>query len=134
MVGAMGLDTTHNCYHGAYGSFARFRNAIQDAAGDLPFLDATGEFSYSYHIVGKTYPARCYYGWWDAEFPYDDVLEVLFVHADCEGYIFPRDGEDLANRLEGFIEKVDPEEQPSVRQFINGLRRAAAENEIVRFY
>jgi hypothetical protein len=29
----MGLDTTHDCWHGSYGGFNRWRNAIAAAAG-----------------------------------------------------------------------------------------------------
>jgi hypothetical protein len=34
----MGLDTTHNCWHGAYSAFMRWRQEIAKAAG-LPPLD-----------------------------------------------------------------------------------------------
>ncbi|QGH79670.1 hypothetical protein SEA_MINNIE_81 [Mycobacterium phage Minnie] len=33
----MGLDTTHDCWHGAYGGFARFREVVGRAAG-LPYI------------------------------------------------------------------------------------------------
>ena len=39
----MGLDTTHDCFHGAYSAFSRWRNAVAEAAGYMVAPGARGK-------------------------------------------------------------------------------------------
>ena len=118
----MGLDTTHNCWHGSYSSFNRFREAIISAASPLDFMHGpeVGDVDFGKYVLHN------YAGWWnEGERASKDPLEVLIVHSDCDGWIFPEDADPLADRLEEFIERVDADWQSRVREFINGLRSAA---------
>ncbi len=123
----MGLDTTHDCWHGSYGGFKDFRDAVADAARQVK----------DYVPRYNNRPIRAFYGWWDDDHPYDHVLDVFFVHSDCEGYIFPKDAEPLASALDDLVERLPHGDQWSAREllqtFIRGLRKAADEWQIVVF-
>lgn len=121
----MGLDTSHDCWHGAYSAFMRWREALADAAGMPPFRRMEG--------IGGDIK-------WEWLKP--DVLHVLLNHSDCDGVIEAQDCGPLADRLEellpaleklgaGFGHVVSYSEK--TRQFIDGLRRAAAAGEAVVF-
>jgi hypothetical protein len=113
----MGLDTTHNCWHGSYGSFGRWRKAVADAAG-YGNLDAYEGFG------GKKQ-------WPDVD---DDILAVLLSHSDCDGEILAKDCLPLAIRLERLIVLIKDERwQETTQQFVNGLRLAAELGENVEF-
>lgn len=124
----MGLNMSHNCFDGAYSSFRRLR------------ADVAKAWPQHAEIKWESYPARCYLGWWDEDHPYKDALEVFFVHSDCEGYIFPGDLDPLIRRLDQIKGDVSDEREPGywsprarLQQFIDGLRTALDEWEIVRF-
>ena len=95
----MGLDTTHDCWHGPYSSFGEFRDAIAKAAG-LP-VDERG-----FYLIPPEYEGEAYlYGKNGRETdPYPaDVIWVLLGHSDCEGKIPPRFCGALADRLHPHI-------------------------------
>jgi hypothetical protein len=117
----MGLDTSHDCWHGAYSSFNNWRRAICVAAG-WGALD-------NYSGFGGP-----------ESMPEDDVLTVLLDHSDCEGEIDWRVCYRLADRLEALLPKL-PERthlprcvREDTEQFIAGLRRAHADRENVEFH
>lgn len=125
----MGLDTSHNCWHGSYGAFNTFRTAIAKANGK----------SFDHH-----YSRRCsnhsISGKWGTRKAPDDILEVLLCHADCTGIIPARFCSALADGLEAIHNKLpgDTDQHPdwiraNNRQFIAGLRDAANRNEDVTF-
>ena len=124
----MGLDTTHGCWHGAYSAFGRFREAIATAAG--------------YKVDYEAHPLRAYQGWWDDDHDYSDPLDVLIIHSDCDGYIFPKDAQRLIPRLTALLPKLSadppvhgyPTEQARLAQFIAGLQSAVDEWQIVEFH
>jgi hypothetical protein len=127
----MGLDTTHDCWHGPYSSFKRFRAEVADAAWR----------AFKYRPDYEAHPARAFQGWWDDDHPYRDVLDVFFIHSDCDGYIFPQHLDDLVRRLDDLIpwmsdrgpyEFASPREE--LEQFIRGLRKALDEWDIVQFH
>jgi hypothetical protein len=141
----MGLDTTHDCFHGAYSAFSRWRNAVAEAAGYLvapvkwPGLgyEADSVLIDWGHVEEKNYA-----GEWD-EIP-SDPLMILIVHSDCDGKILPEHTTPLADRLAeilplmtcaggGHIER-DGGYQRVTQRFIEGLRAAAGSGEAVRFY
>jgi len=135
-VPLMGLDTTHDAWHGPYGSFSRWRHALAVAAGIIE----EGENLYSdptpieWDSVGTDYMGR-----WEKD-P-EDVIWVLLAHSDCEGEIKKRFLLPLADRLEGLLPKLEADgctyefsSHGKATQFIQGLRLAASENKKVKFH
>lgn len=120
----MGLDTTHDCWHGSYGSFKAFRDAVADAAMEV----------YGYKPDYEEHPSRAFYGWWDEDHPYSNVLDVFFVHSDCEGFIFPYDAQDLFPALTRLLAVMDEGWMRHLAQFIVGLKQAVDAWEIVEFH
>ncbi len=104
----MGLDTTHDCWHGSYGSFSRFRDALATAAG----YDTDG--------------------WPD--WPAEDPLILLIHHSDCDGFIHTLLCRPLAARIDELIPHLDPEVADRARQFSEGLKVAANRGEHVEFH
>lgn len=137
----MGLDTSHGAWHGAYGSFARWRNAVARAAGIPVEVDRGNSFLYPdgverYVLDWSLFVEANYYGQWET--PPDDPILILLVHSDCEGEIRPGHAGPLADRLEELLPQIvnDPhrDHQAHARQFIAGLRAAAAAGEPVDFH
>jgi hypothetical protein len=118
----MGLDTSHNCWHGPYSAFMRWRKAVAAAAG-IPDLEAHWT-----KLIDPTYdqPKR--------------PLMILLNHSDCDGVIESKDCGPLADDLESILNKLDDkgpwqwsECGSTAKRFIAGLRAAAAAGEDVEF-
>lgn len=137
----MGLDTSHNCWHGPYSAFKRFREDVAAAAKE----------HYGYEPDYDTHPFRAFMGWWDFPHEYhrDDghhefshILDVFFIHSDCDGWIFPQHGGQLADALSELVGYMDAGEpayrmltpREALRVFIEGLRDAADNWEVVSFH
>src|SRR5690242_4873055 len=98
----MGLDTTHDCWHGSYIAFGKWREAIARAAG----IELN-------RMRGFTWESGCVNGLIDFLLPPDnpidwselpqDILHVLLNHSDCDGIILAADCEPLAERLEEIL-------------------------------
>ena len=138
----MGLDTTHDCWHGSYMAFGRWRNELARVAGytvgtlsykdgwknEVPLVD-WGHLATDETLAGK----------WP-ETP-DDPLIVLIVHSDCDGCIYPEQAQALADRLEELLPLLPREDggghignwQDKTQHFITGLRKAFADYEAVEF-
>lgn len=113
----MGLDTTHDCWHGSYSAFNRFRRELAKS-------------------IGINLDAMYGYGG-DTPFPNkeDEPLVILLDHSDCDGEIVPVDCLPLANRLEEIASRLpDYGLRAAALQFASGLRRAYANNEPVEFW
>ena len=139
----MGLDTTHDCWHGGYGSFSIFREVLARAAGWPQDGDDSYPASGGSRINWDSLPA----GWlmgegWEAV-P-EDPLIILAAHSDCDGSLPVFALSPLADRLEELRPKVydaTMEYAPAwadvmperVDQFVKGLRAAAAAGEPVEF-
>ena len=106
----MGLDTTHDCWHGAYSGFAAWRQILAEADGRT-----------TYHPQ-KDYEWCNYQGMWYDD-P-DDILDVLLIHSDCDGFLFPRHLGPLSVRLEELMPKIPEDWQEKTQEFIDGLRSA----------
>ena len=149
----MGLDTSHDCWHGPYSSFARWRNWIArsldwdfetDAEGNdknyiipedrVPVLPKPMPLPVFCSLMDIHEHGNPFYGDW-FEDP-ADVIDVLMVHSDCEGRIPTRFCLPLAQRLTLLIQDADPDAdwRTTTAQFINGLIRAANRNEDVDFH
>jgi len=134
----MGLDTTHDCWHGAYGAFARWRNELARAAGYKITEPRIGQPGYE--LPWEMFEDKNYQGEWNSP-PGDDPLLYLLVHSDCDGVIHPAQGVHIAARLEQLLPDLDDSKSAGhitsmkgkTRQFIDGLRAAANSGEDVVF-
>ncbi len=155
----MGLDTTHDCWHGSYGGFAMWRNDlariigwdIEDRAsgsgrgyvipeGRVPKQDRPADEEVT--TDGETYTInwssaydnKVWLGQWDEDPA--DVIDVLMLHSDCEGKIPLRFHEALCHRLMDIMEQQEPEsyERLHTGQFCVGLINAHAAGEDVEFH
>lgn len=117
----MGLDTTHDCWHGPYSVFMRWRVEIAKAVGIEDLNDWWSE---------SDFPPETMQGIW-SKYP-DDPIVILLNHSDCDGIIPVEHCSALADRLEQLIPKLDSKD--NARLFIKGLRRAADLGEDVEFH
>ena len=137
----MGLDTTHNCWHGPYSAFTRWRNRLAEAAGyEVKPVTYEDGMTYETAMIDREGIERdnpnCYQGEWNTE-P-DDPMVYLIAHSDCDGVIQPQHAAKLADRIEELLPKLQDEGPASVLdsavRFIRGLREAASAGEPVEFY
>lgn len=123
----MGLDTSHDCWHGPYSAFTRFRCALARVAWGVDL-----------------YAAYCDEKLFDALLKAhgDDPLMHLINHSDCDGEIETDVQLALAERLEQLAPLLDTGVNPQVRsmlfsdaarQFAKGLREANASGEAMEF-
>jgi len=121
----MGLDTTHDAWHGPYSKFARWRRALAEAAGMPELGDIYG------HQNGND-PAYVTF----AMLKPDDI-HLLLDHSDCDGVISPEDAEKIAHRLEELLSEPALQEedwQERTKQFIEGARLAFSLGEQIQFH
>lgn len=154
----MGLDVSHDAWHGAYSAFMRWREKLAEVAGLPPLclmegfwcpdrnpwglLVATAKremtnSSYLWTAIGymeEALPIR-----WDCLKP-DPILELL-SHSDCDGEIAADRCGPIADSLERLIPLLPNEATPGhighwrdkTQQFVKGLRAAAAAGEDLLF-
>lgn len=146
----MGLDTNHDCWHGAYSGFMEFREYVGRAA-KLPYRAAEDRDGRVLDIDWDTVTERQIAGHWDRRGPtvqasgiYDppitDPVLYLLVHSDCDGKL--RSG--YLPALKARLEELEPEYeritaqkpylQGRLRRFINGLESAIEAGEHVDFH
>ena len=137
----MGLDCSHDCWHGAYTAFNRWRMKIAELAGiPLPLMEGY----YGHHRVRDSdVPELCRpflpISW---EVLQEDPIHILLDHSDCEGRITWSDCGRLADRLEEFVLGMPEEDdgghignwRETTEQFIRGLRLAHSRQEDVEFH
>ena len=154
----MGLDTTHDCWHGAYSAFMRWRKKLAEVAG-LPPLELMEGF-YQPNDIGTLQACRRALergplDWmansikqledqlpitWSCLRP--DVLYELLSHSDCDGELAADICGPLADRLEELLPLLPDKNggghigdwREKAQKFIDGLQRAASENEPVGFH
>ena len=129
----MGLDTSHNCWHGAYSAFARFRARLAQSIGmDLSSMRVFEQFGAS--EFGEELPSN-----------EKEPLCILLNHSDCDGVIEHKDTLPLANRLKEILVLEQSKAVSSddfennrylerIQQFIDGLMDAHNNNEDVDFH
>jgi hypothetical protein len=124
----MGLDISHDCWHGSYTAFMNFRAYLYEAAG-------WGRADF--YKAGLINPRAVL-----ATLDRNDILYVLLAHSDCEGEIPWRECVALADRLEGLIPYFNQygpggghlyRVVKDIEQFAAGLRLAAKNHENVEF-
>lgn len=119
----MGLDTSHDCWHGAYSSFGRWRSVLCEAAGYGELAKRDG--------YGPPFTP------WPPGFPAGDVLVDLLYHSDCDGELKSEICGPLADRLEALLPEIRARDQwfmDATLRFIAGLRDAAEAGEDVEFH
>lgn len=144
----MGLDTTHDCWHGSYSSFNVWREEIAKAL-DIPIglMDGWYEREGIQSILAnppvwmqEILDRRLFNYlpiYWETLKP--DVIHVLLTHSDCDGLINTNHLIPLAERLEE-IAALLPDEidkrfnmREKAFKFATGLRLAADLGEVVEF-
>ncbi|WP_231489869.1 hypothetical protein [Pedobacter sp. Leaf170] len=117
----MGLDTSHNAFHGAYSSFMRFRMQLLELVNGSDISEFEG------YGLDATKPVSTLN---------DGGLEILFNHSDCDGEISPEDCKKLAESLDAYIPKMDTESELYSRsvQFRDGCLLAHSLNETLDFH
>jgi hypothetical protein len=138
----MGLDTSHDCWQGAYSAFSRWRDELARAAG-YTFFTPEGDYrAYVREINWGALEPKNYEGEWD-RIP-EDPLIILLAHSDYDGEIKPEHAPLIADRLEQLLPKLPETEatghigrrgwRGTTQRFIDGLRAAADAGEPVEFY
>ncbi len=129
----MGLDTSHDCWHGPYSSFNRWRTIVAQAAGYPPLEMMEGFGNCEMTPLGLVSSGKI---------PWDSLpaspLQLLLNHSDCDGKIKSEDCDAIADALEELLPRI-PEDGPwsprdHASRFIKGLRAAAAAKEDVEFH
>ena len=133
----MGLDTSHNAWHGPYSAFSGWRNYIAVAAGyslkKVPLFTGGPPSNDQPDIDWSQYVESNYAGEWD-EMPNDPLL-VLFVHSDCDGVIHPEHAMLLAERLKELVPELKNQYlRDKTEMFIGGLYAASSMDEDVDFH
>jgi hypothetical protein len=153
----MGLDCTHEAWHGSYGAFNRWRERIAKAAKiPLPLME--GFFGFEFVETDPEDLLKGYRGenvrafselvraavdilpiQWESLRP--SPLHALLNHSDCDGDIPAEQCGPIADALEELMPLLDGDGgghvgnyRDKTRTFINGLRAAAAANEPLGFY
>jgi len=150
------LDTSYDCWHGAYSAFCRWRQKLAHVAGFPPLylMEHYCEASYN-DWTREVHPAnavstdavevlRACEGVLPIHWDYfkDDPLTVLLNPSDWDGKIAHEDCLPLADRLQGMMPRLPDVNDLShignwrdtTQQFIDGLRRAHEVGEAVDFY
>lgn len=152
----MGLDTSHDCWHGSYGAFHRWRCEIASAAG-LPPLELMEGFyepldSHNlptlYHGINTREKDENNLTRVDAQLPIawdclkPSPLHELLHHSDCDGEIPWESCGKIADSLAELLPKLPTGEagghignwRDKTSTFIDGLRKAHAAKENVDFH
>lgn len=119
----MGLDTSHNCWHGPYSSFNRFRYSLGHQIG-IDLDDYAG--------YGKT-------GVKDLT-KIEHELMPLFNHSDCDGILTVEESKQIViglNKvLENFNDKIEADYnfKENIIEFRDGCLDAIERNEEIDFH
>lgn len=117
----MGLDTTHNCWHGPYSSFNRFRYSLAAQIG---------------------VNLNEYRGYGGNEKNLEDIehdIMPLLNHSDCDGSLTVKESrriiKGLNNILENFNDKLpcDYNFKDKIIQFRDGCVEAVKKRQVIRF-
>lgn len=137
----MGLDTSHDCWHGPYSAFTRFRNKLAEIAG-YEVKDVTYDDGHTWPTVSIDWPRLerdnpgCFQGEWQTG--EGDPLVYLIAHSDCDGVLHPPQANALADRLTELLPKIPDDGMERTREktarFIAGLRNAVTRGEDVDFH
>ena len=148
----MGLDCSHDAFHGAYSAFNRLRQEVARAiGGSFPphweysengsLLEENGQVVYNRELQGDSW----YWGEGFAEHTHPGLYEFL-SHSDCDGEISPEKCVQVADYLEEILPKVEALNRQAkghiafyggyvtvLKKFIAGCRAAANAKEPLKF-
>lgn len=159
----MGLDTSHDAWHGAYSAFMRWRTKIAEVAGLPPLQLMEGFFVPQREKDAKDWDGTIptiYLGPSTDEMTRNSILRMeeslpiqwaalkpsplheLLYHSDCDGEIPAAACGPIADELEKLLPLLPDEEagghigvwRDKTQKFIDGLRAAAAANESLDFH
>jgi len=154
----MGLDVSHDCWHGAYSAFMRWRSKLAEVAGLPPLVLMEGFYRSNGDILSDPFSMIINYGKddigagrireickqlpikWDALKP--NPLYELLYHSDCDGEIAWENCADIAFELEKLLPLLPNEDagghignwQTKTQCFVDGLREAYTKKENVDFH
>ncbi len=148
----MGLDCSHDAFHGAYGAFNRLRQLVCFVTGGSfpPHYkrNADGSLIYSKGsqiaiLDDSLDPNLIYFG---KDLPADSGLSIFLSHSDCDGDISPTMCSRVADELEALLPKISSIDSGGsghilsqggytavLTKFIAGCREAASKNESLLF-
>lgn len=127
----MGLDTSHNAWHGPYSSFNDFRKWLADKIGINLDEDYRG-----YGNINATKDLESI----------DHKLMPLFNHSDCEGILTPEECLQIAEGIEDVLKNLSKEEiehpdnqypfsnYKKAKQFRDGCYLAYCQKENIDFH
>jgi hypothetical protein len=131
----MGLDVSHDCWHGGYGSFNMWRDSLAKYAKfNFELYDTENGKVKAPAIDWKTITQDNLEGIWK-EMP-SDPLWIIIAHYDCDGIISKEHTKPLYERLEQILKDIPPSDEYMVKKtttFIEGLKDAHLNNEDVTF-
>lgn len=149
----MGLDTTHNAFHGAYSAFNRLRQEVARARGGSfpPHYDYAPDGSIKERDgrLMRKEGLDDQYIYWADDFDKEGEpgLYEFLIHSDCDGEIAPDMCLKVADELERLLPKIAAGSPMSgghiaayggfvktVELFIAGCRAAAAEGVPLEFH
>lgn len=126
----MGLDTTHNAWHGPYSSFMDWRIWIASKAG-INLLDMEG---YSDRDYSNPDRKKGHIKWNMIK----DDLKYLLNHSDCDGKISAKRCKKIADRLKTIIDNTTGLENQyyydKTVQFRKGCIEAYKNDEPIKFH
>lgn len=153
----MGLDTSHDAWHGAYSAFMRWRQEIAKAAGLPPLTLMEGFYQQDDPIHDPMWQSVLDRGArgdnptlenvkaqlpikWECLKP--SPLHQLLHHSDCDGEIPWKDCGMIAVELEKVLPNLPKDDagghigdfRDKTQTFINGLRKANAAKENLEFH
>jgi hypothetical protein len=126
----MGLDTSHNAWHGPYSSFNRFRYWLAEKAG----INLNEYLGYGHASATKELTSI------------DHKLMPLFNHSDCEGELTPLECKQIAEGIDEVLKNISKEEiehpentysfsnYNKAKQFRDGCVLAHSLNENIDFH
>lgn len=159
----MGLDVSHDCWHGSYSTFMKWRCVLAKASGLPPLELMEGFYHFTDITTDEVIKAVTALGFnnghewaskllqalyrphnlpirWECLKP--SPLHSLLNHSDCDGTIPASECYGIADALEALLPVI--EDEPGAGQkdywrektmaFIAGLRLAAANGEDVGFH
>jgi hypothetical protein len=152
----MGLDCSHDAFHGAYSAFNRLRQCVCAALGDEASFPPHWRYNKDGSLAEDANGRVLYLDGLDAdkfyvpdEFTSEDNpgLWLFLTHSDCDGDISPEMCTKVADELEALLPKIealgwmagghigrDGGYATVVRKFIAGCRAAAAAGEALDFH
>lgn len=119
----MGLGTTHNCWHGAYSSFNRFRHSLASQIG----INLDEYIGYGEKGTKELYSI-------------EHGIQPLLNHSDCDGELNNLEALSIAKGLDNILENFDdkiPADfnfKERIVQFRDGCLDAVSKHEKIEFH